>query len=130
MAPQRRSFWDRLGSALQEGSASFYEQWPMREDLRRRKLSDRQGFMRDIGGQIRTGWQTSDDLEPYILSAMQDYGMSREEAATTISQYLPTEEQRVAEIYKQLGTDATKWVPSVARRIAESVGLPNFGTLP
>jgi hypothetical protein len=66
-------------------------------------------------------------LEPYILSAMQDYGMSREEAATTISQYLPTEEQRVAEIYKQLGTDATKWVPSVARRIAASVGLPNFG---
>ena len=130
----RRRFLERLGSALEGGAAAFSDAWTRQEDLRmrqqeleRRKLSDRQGFMRDVGGQIRTGWQTADKLEPHILSAMQDYGMSREEATTSLSQYLPTEEQRVREIYRQLGPDATKWVPSAARRIGASVGMPDFG---
>jgi len=121
----RRRTGERIGAALEGFAGGFLPTYFQMQDLERRKLSDRHRFLTDVGGQIGEGWKTEDQLEPYIQEAM-ERGMTREEAMTALSRYVPTEEQRGAEIYRRLGDNPLTYTRAAAERIAAEVGVPEY----
>ena len=116
----------RLGAALEGFTQTFWPAYLNLQENKRRKLADRQRFLTSIGGQIQKGWQNIDDLEPHIESYLRDYGGTREEAIDAFSQYVPTEQQRGAEVRRRLGDDPAKWLQSVAQAHAEDVGAEDY----
>ena len=114
----------RLGSALEGFVQNFWPAYLNLQETQRRTRSDRQRFLESAGSKIFNEYMTPAQLETFIDAAVErgDF-KTRDEARTALTPYMPTDEQRWAKGWSELGDDPATWTPTRAQQIMRSFGI-------